>query len=103
VPGSLNYKCATWMMRADVKKALHVDASPNPAWPGPAPKWSYTSDYAACNGNAPPGTPSMIDFYKYIAPKLDTTIVFNGDTDPCVSYEGTFRQGGGLRPARLTH
>jgi cathepsin A (carboxypeptidase C) len=31
----------------------------------------------------------MIDFYRYIAPRLRTTIVFNGDTDPCVSYEGT--------------
>lgn len=31
----------------------------------------------------------MIDFYRYIAPKLRTTIVFNGDVDPCVSYEGT--------------
>ena len=31
----------------------------------------------------------MIDFYRRIAPKLKTTIVFNGDVDPCVSYEGT--------------
>ena len=31
----------------------------------------------------------MIDFYRTIAPQLDTTIVFNGDVDPCVSYEGT--------------
>ena len=31
----------------------------------------------------------MIDFYRNIAPRLTTTIVFNGDTDPCVSYEGT--------------
>jgi cathepsin A (carboxypeptidase C) len=31
----------------------------------------------------------MIDFYRRIAPQLRTTIVFNGDTDPCVSYEGT--------------
>jgi|EP01046_Picozoa_sp_COSAG06_P015399 serine carboxypeptidase-like clade 1 len=36
-----------------------------------------------------PGTPSMVDFYRYIAPKLKRTVVFNGDTDPCVSYEGT--------------
>ena len=26
-----------------------------------------------------------------IAPKLRRTVVFNGDTDPCVSYEGTRR------------
>ena len=31
----------------------------------------------------------MIDFYRKIAPELETTVVFNGDTDPCVSYEGT--------------
>ena len=33
----------------------------------------------------PAGTPSMVDFYRYIAPKLQRTVVFNGDTDPCVS------------------
>merc|ERR1711957_901358 len=38
---------------------------------------------------APKGTDSMINFYRRIAPKLRTTIVFNGDTDPCVTYEGT--------------
>merc|ERR1711862_235179 len=31
----------------------------------------------------------MIEFYRYIAPKLSRTIVFNGDVDACVSYEGT--------------
>lgn len=88
-PGSLNYMTRQWMTRDDVKKALHVDTSPNSQWPGPGPKWSYTSQWAACNDEAPPGTPSMIDFYRNIAPRLRTTIVFNGDTDPCVSYEGT--------------
>eukprot|EP00040_Diaphanoeca_grandis_P003180 m.24065 g.24065 ORF g.24065 m.24065 type:complete len:540 (+) comp14469_c0_seq1:89-1708(+) len=89
MPGSLNYKCAQYMMRDDVKKALHVDTSPAKSWPGPAPNWSYTSQWDACNGNVKPGTPSMIAFYRNIAPRLRTTIVFNGDTDPCVSYEGT--------------
>lgn len=74
--------------RADVKKAMHTDVSPNPAWPGPGDKWGYTSNWGACSGMAP-GTPSMVDFYRYIAPKLKRTVVFNGDTDPCVSYEGT--------------
>ena len=32
---------------------------------------------------------SMIDIYREIAPKLKNTVVFNGDSDPCVSYEGT--------------
>ena len=31
----------------------------------------------------------MVDFYREIAPKLRRTFVFNGDSDPCVSYEGT--------------
>ena len=31
----------------------------------------------------------MLDFYRSLAPRLERTIVFNGDTDPCVSYEGT--------------
>jgi len=31
----------------------------------------------------------MVDFYRNIAPRLSRTVVFNGDTDPCVSYEGT--------------
>ena len=88
-PGSLNYKLAQWMMRDDVRKALHVDGAPATQWPGPGPKWSYTSQWAACNALAPAGTPSMVDFYRNIAPRLRTTIVFNGDTDPCVSYEGT--------------
>ncbi|CAE7648346.1 CTSA, partial [Symbiodinium pilosum] len=87
LPGTLNYYTAQWMMRADVKKALHVESSPAKSWPGPPDGWQYTSSYNACN-NAP-GKPSMIDFYRMIAPKLRTTIVFNGDTDPCVSYEGT--------------
>jgi serine carboxypeptidase-like clade 1 len=89
MPGSLNYKTAQYMMNPEVKKALHVDTSPAKTWPGPGDHWSYTSQWAACNSNAKPGTPSMIDFYRNIAPRLKTTIVFNGDTDPCVSYEGT--------------
>lgn len=90
VPGTLNYRTAQWMMSAEVKKALHVEAAPVTAWPGPAPGWSYTSSYAACNDQAKPGTKSMIDFYRELAPALSGKIVvYNGDTDPCVSYEGT--------------
>jgi cathepsin A (carboxypeptidase C) len=74
------------LARADVKKAMHTDVSPNPVWPGPGEKWGYTSNWGACS-SMPAGTPSMVDFYRYIAPKLKRTVVFNGDTDPCVSYE----------------
>jgi cathepsin A (carboxypeptidase C) len=87
-PGSLNYETAVWMQREDVKKALHVTESPNGAWPGPADNWSYTSQYDACNAR-PVYNESMLAFYADIAPRLSRTIVFNGDTDPCVSYEGT--------------
>ena len=49
----------------------------------------YTKLYAACNADAAPGAESMVDVYRRVAPQLRTTLVFNGDTDPCVSYEGT--------------
>jgi len=107
LPGTLNYFNAQWMMRDDVRAALHVTDAPAKAWPGPSADWEYRSDYSACN-DAPAGTDSMIDFYRRIAPQLKTTIVFNGDVDPCVSYEGTRAaiekvgfaviQGGAYRP-----
>ena len=31
----------------------------------------------------------MIDIYREISPKLKRVVVYNGDTDPCVSWEGT--------------
>lgn len=89
VPGTLDYMMTQWMMRDDVRKALHVESSPASAWPGPTEGWSYSKNWAACNEDASSSTPSMIDFYRKLAPKLERTIVFNGDTDPCVSYEGT--------------
>jgi serine carboxypeptidase-like clade 1 len=104
---------AQWMMRADVRRALHVEESPAKEWPTPQVGFDYTMNYAACNPEYPPGTPSMIDFYRDIAPQLDTTVIYNGDTDPCVSYEGTrtaisrvgFAEldGGGYRPWFFNH
>mmetsp|Transcript_32446 Transcript_32446/g.71234 ORF Transcript_32446/g.71234 Transcript_32446/m.71234 type:complete len:629 (-) Transcript_32446:162-2048(-) len=106
---------ATYMMRDDVREALHVaSTSIVPTWPHPPQGFDYTSEYDACNwGEVPEGTPSMIDFYREIAPKLKYTVVYNGDTDPCVSYEGTqvaiervgFKQvkGGGFRPWFYNH
>ena len=87
--GSENWHQKQYLQRDDVKAALHVEASPATAWPGPPDGWKYTSSYDACNAAAAPGSPSMVDFYREIAPKLRKTVVFNGDTDPCVSYEGT--------------
>lgn len=89
VPGTLDYDMARWMRRADVRAALHVEASPATEWPGPNDGWRYESQWSACNDHARDGVPSMVAFYRYLAPRLNTTIVFNGDTDPCVSYEGT--------------
>lgn len=78
-----------WMMRADVKAALHVESAPVQSWPGPDNGWIYTGDYAACNDAAPPGAISMIQFYQDIVPRLKIAVVYNGDSDPCVTYEGT--------------
>lgn len=104
---------ARWMMRADVRRAFNVQESPAHEWPLPQAGFDYTMNYAACNPEFPPGTPSMIDFYRNIAPRLDTTVIYNGDTDPCVSYEGTrtaisrvgFAEldGGGYRPWFFNH
>eukprot|EP00941_MAST-03F_sp_MAST-3F-sp1_P005817 g5817.t1 len=87
-PGTLNYNIAAYMMRRDVMKALHVESTPNTQWPGPSSNWIYTKQYDACNDDVTIQR-SMISFYREIAPQLKRTIVFNGDTDPCVSYEGT--------------
>ena len=87
LPGTLNYYNAEWMNRDDVKKALHVEDAPAGAWPGPPAGWTYQSDWNACNDA--PEMDSMVQFYAKIAPQLEKTIVFNGDVDPCVTYEGT--------------
>ena len=58
--------------------------------PRPAPGWTYTSSYDACNQGKVTVAKSMVDFYRELAPALrGKIVVFNGDTDPCVSYEGT--------------
>ena len=73
VPKTLDFFTAQWMNRDDVKKALHVEDAPAKSWPGPSDGWQYSSDYNACN--QAPKQPSMIDFYRKIAPKMTTTIV----------------------------
>jgi len=79
----------TYMNREDVRRALHVDTAPIKNWPLPNQGFDYTKQYDACN-DEPTIHESMIQFYQYLAPKLDGSIyVYNGDTDPCVSYEGT--------------
>lgn len=80
---------AAYMSRADVRKALHVESSPAKIWPTPKIGFDYTKEYDACNHKDPVDTRSMIDFYRNIVPRLQITFIYNGDTDPCVSYEGT--------------
>jgi serine carboxypeptidase-like clade 1 len=103
---------AAYMMRPDVKAALHVTESPTKTWPYASQGFDYTSEYDACNDNVVIDK-SMIDIYQEIAPKLHTTLIYNGDTDPCVTYEGTrlavkqigFDEldGGGYRPWFYNH
>lgn len=77
-----------WMERPDVREALHVTVAPVNSWPGPPNGWEYRSSYSACN-EAPNVTESMVDVYRRILPRLGRTLVYAGDADACVSYEGT--------------
>lgn len=104
---------AEYMNRPDVRVALHVEEAPIMEWPFPEAGFDYTKEYDACNEEAEDGALSMIDFYRKLAPKLDGIYVYNGDTDPCVSYEGTRTaiarvgfpelDGGGYRPWFYNH
>jgi cathepsin A (carboxypeptidase C) len=80
---------AKYLNRPDVREALHVTEAPIQTWPYPDAGFDYTKQYNACNEDADENAPSMIDFYRKIVPHLDITWIYNGDTDPCVSYEGT--------------
>ena len=104
---------ATYLNRPDVQAALHVESIGGGEWPMPAGDFDYTSEYNACNEN-PSDPRSMIDFYRKIVPALEQSVwVYNGDTDPCVSYEGTRTaikrvgfpelDGGGYRPWFFNH
>ena len=101
-----------YLNRKDVQEALHIKH--HQEWSKKAKPFDYTKQYDACNRWAKDDDDlSMIDFYRKIAPQLETTFVYNGDTDPCVSYEGTrtamkrvgFREldGGGYRPWFYNH
>mmetsp|Transcript_4896 Transcript_4896/g.10821 ORF Transcript_4896/g.10821 Transcript_4896/m.10821 type:complete len:678 (+) Transcript_4896:398-2431(+) len=85
---------ADYFNRPDVRQALHVtDTDASSEWPMPDVGFSYTKEYNACNWKPEmfikyPNT-TMVDVYKDILPMLDRVWIYNGDTDPCVSYEGT--------------
>lgn len=79
-----------YLSRPDVRLALNVEEAPVASWPyDPKFGFDYTKEYDACNGRATADALSMIDFYRDIVPRLRMTLIYNGDTDPCVSYEGT--------------
>lgn len=82
---------AIYMNRPDVIKALHVEETPIDSWPYPRAGFDYTKEYNACNWGENIIFPNitMVDIYQDIVPQLGRTWIYNGDTDPCVSYEGT--------------
>jgi serine carboxypeptidase-like clade 1 len=105
-----------YMNRLDLREALHVSQTPHvKKWPYPRGGFDYTKEYNACNDDAlNTDALSMIDFYRKIAPVLPAGVwIYNGDTDPCVSYEGTRTavkrigypelDGGGYRPWFYNH
>mmetsp|Transcript_1507 Transcript_1507/g.1852 ORF Transcript_1507/g.1852 Transcript_1507/m.1852 type:complete len:584 (+) Transcript_1507:60-1811(+) len=82
---------SAYMSREDVRQALHVEHAPTDTWPGASVGFNYFKEYDACNWQDTivlEGV-SMVDIYQEIVPKLERTWIYNGDTDPCVSYEGT--------------
>jgi cathepsin A (carboxypeptidase C) len=77
---------AAYFSRPDVRRALHVEETPVDSWPyDPNIGFRYKKEYDACNAKATEDALSMIDFYKDIVPRLRTTFIYNGDTDPCVT------------------
>ena len=82
---------AFYMSRPDVRAALHVQESPTKTWPEADVGFHYLKEYNACNWQDDiilEGV-SMVDIYQEIIPQLERTWIYNGDVDPCVSYEGT--------------
>ena len=84
-----------YMNLPEVRKALHVEEAPIDTWERHPPKtgFRYEKEYYACNWSNPaelkyPNT-TMVDIYQEIIPQLERTWIYNGDTDPCLSYEGT--------------
>ena len=98
VTPDINRRTELFMNHPLVRKALHI------------PEWVYQSDitsywkvhstsdtmiytklYQACNQLSPFSlSTSMIDIYRMIIPQLpDGVLIYNGNTDPAISYEGT--------------
>ena len=85
---------AAYMMRDDVRKALHVEECPSKTWPfNEGVGFKYTKEYDACNEHVKDQR-SMIDFYKNIVPQLKIAWVYNGKIHSrCVrNDDGAFHQ-----------
>lgn len=76
------------MMCDDVCKVFNVEKFFVKVWFGLIENWSYSSVWAACNEGADKYMLSMIDFYCMFVLRFEWMIVFNGDIDLCVLYEG---------------
>lgn len=81
-----------YLSRDDVQVALHVKKADVKEWYGCC-FVNYTQQYAAGQdfGAPEPEFPdiSMINFYQEIAPKLNKTWIFSGDTDAVIPMKGT--------------
>ena len=87
-----------YLSRDDVQVALHVKKAGVKEWEDCWYNLIYTEQYAVNQlgglGRKMFGAPefpdiSMINFYQEIAPKLNKTWIFSGDTDAVIPMKGT--------------
>lgn len=80
-----------YLSRDSVQTALHVKVADVTSYKMCSDRLIYTKQYAACSWSDDIEFPdiSMINFYQEIAPELEKTWIFSGDTDAVVPMEGT--------------
>lgn len=94
VTSTIDDATEAYFQRPDVQAALHVRTDLPDPWKKHAvpAHFHYHKQYSACNSHAArkdrPPPPSMIDIHRSLLPHMRIWI-FNGDADPCVSFEGT--------------
>jgi cathepsin A (carboxypeptidase C) len=82
-PGSLNYAQAQFLMRADVKEALHVASSPATAWPGPAAAWQYAWPASTLTSRCIPKTSDFArDFYRTSRSRVEMSTPVSKESSP---------------------
>ena len=81
-----------YLSRDDVQVSLHAKKADVKEWQACRYNRDYTEQYAAGQdfGAPEPEFPdiSMINFYQEIAPKLNKTWIFSGDTDAVIPMKG---------------